>query len=115
MSANIINTKPLDRDGYLKRAFTRPVELSDGAIVNIRALPASLIVSGAQDTSLFEPANLLVQSLADENGQRLFADGEKSEAMTIDHTSLRVILDAIMELNGLQTANDGTAGDVEKN
>ena len=107
--------KPLNRDGYLKRVFAQPVTLTDGAVVNIRALPASLIVSGAQDTSLFETANLLVQSLVDESGVRLFDDNEKDNAMTIDHMSLRTILDAIMALNGLQPAKDGEAGDVEKN
>lgn len=116
MSQNAMKaTKALDRDGYLKRVFTQPVELSDGAIVNIRALPASIIVNGAQDASLFEPANLLVQSLVDEQGKRLFEDGEKDQAMTIDHTSLRAVLDAIMALNGLQPAKEGEAGDVEKN
>lgn len=108
-------TKPLDRDGYLKRVFTQPVELSDGAVVNIRALPASLIINGVQDTSLFEPANLLVQSLCDDSGKRLFEDGEKDQAMTIDHSSLRAVLDAIMTLNGLQSAKAGEVGDVEKN
>jgi hypothetical protein len=110
-------TKPLDRDGYMKRVFMQSVELAGGAIVNIRVLPASIIVNGAQDASLFEPANLLVQSLVDEQGQRLFADGEKDHAMTIDHTSLRTVLDAIVTLNGLQSAkeDEGGAGDAEKN
>ena len=114
MSQNAMK-KALDRDGYLKRVFTQPVELTDGAIVSIRALPASVIVNGAQDASLFEPANLLVQSLVDETGQRLFEDGEKDQAMTIDHSSLRKVLGAIMALNGLQPVKDGEVGDMEKN
>ena len=109
------NAKALNRDGYLKRVFMQPVELTDGAVVNIRALPASVIVNGAQDAALFEPANLLVQSLVDENGQRLFEDGEKDQAMTIDHSSLRTVLDAIVALNGLKPAKEGEAGELEKN
>jgi len=114
MPQNVVK-KALDRDGYLKRVFMQPVELTDGAVINIRALPASVIVNGAQDATLFEPANLLVQSLVDESGQRLFEDGEKDQAMTIDHTSLRAVLDAIMALNGLQPVKDGEVGDMEKN
>lgn len=108
--------KPLDREGFLKRIVTRPVALPDGSVVCIRALPASLIVSGAEDAEkTFESANMLVQSLCDEHGTLLFAEGEKDQAMTIDHMALKVILNEIIDLNGLKTPTKGEAGAPEKN
>jgi hypothetical protein len=96
--------KTLDRDGFLRRAVIREVALPGGANVCIRALSASVIVAGAENAAdVFEPANLLVCSLCDENGKLLFGEGEKSEAMTVDHMALKIILDAIMELNGLKS------------
>jgi hypothetical protein len=96
-------TKILDRDGFLNRAVIREVPLSDGSSVCIRALPASAIVAGAQDAaSAFEPANLLVQSLCDANGKLLFAQGDTSGVMAVDHLALKTILDAILDLNGLR-------------
>ena len=108
--------KPLDREGFLKRIVTKTVSLPDGSVVCIRALPASLIVSGAEDAAkTFESANMLVQSLCDENGKLLFAEGEKDQAMTIDHMALKVILEEILDLNGLKTPKEGEAGAPEKN
>ena len=110
------NMKPLDREGFLKRIVTRPATLPDGSVVCIRALPASLIVSGAEDsTNTFESANMLVQSLCDEHGTLLFSEGEKDQAMTIDHMALKVILEEILDLNGLKPAKEGEAGAPEKN
>lgn len=108
--------KPLDREGFLKRIVTRPVPLPDGSVVCIRALPASLIVSGAEDAAkTFESANLLVQSLCDEDGKLLFGAGEKDQAMTIDHMALKVILEEIVDLNGLKSPKEGEEGAPEKN
>ncbi|MDR2696035.1 MAG: hypothetical protein LBC79_06615 [Deltaproteobacteria bacterium] len=95
--------KTLDREGCLRRAVIREVLLPDGSSVCIRALSASVIVSGVDNAAdVFEPANLLVHSLCDESGRPLFGEGEKSEAMSVDHMALKVILDAIVELNGLK-------------
>ena len=108
--------KPLDREGFLKRIVTRPVPLPDGSVVCIRALPASMIVSGAEDAAkTFESANMLVQSLCDENGKLLFGEGEKQEAMTIDHMALKILLDEILDLNGLKPPKEGEEGAPEKN
>jgi hypothetical protein len=108
--------KPLDRDGFLKRAVTRDVFLSDGAVVRIRALPASMIVQGVADAKeVFDPANLLVKSLCDANGALMFSEGEKNEALTVDHQSLKTILDAIVELNGLGAGDTAGADAAEKN
>lgn len=108
--------KPLDREGFLKRIVTRPVPLPDGSVVCIRALPASLIVSGAEDAAkTFESANMLVQSLCDEDGKLLFGAGEKDQAMTIDHMALKVILEEIVDLNGLKSPKEGEEGAPEKN
>ena len=111
------NMKPLDREGFLKRIVTRPVTLPDGSVVCIRALPASLIVSGAEDAAkTFESANMLVQSLCDENGKLLFAEEEKELALTIDHMALKVILEEIVEINGLNPPTDkGEKGEPGKN
>ncbi|MCL1940031.1 MAG: hypothetical protein FWG04_05160 [Desulfovibrionaceae bacterium] len=107
--------KALDRDGFLKRAVIREVSLPDGSTVCIRALPASMLVAGADSAaSVFEPANLLVRSLCDENGALLFRDDEKSEIMAVDHMALKAILDAILELNGLGR-HETEAGSAEKN
>lgn len=95
--------KPLDREGFLKRIVTRPVTLPDGSVVCIRALPASLIVSGVEDAAkTFESANMLVQSLCDEDGKLLFSEGDKDQLMTIDYMGIKVILDEIIDLNGLK-------------
>ncbi|MDL2280150.1 hypothetical protein LJC15_05795 [Desulfovibrio sp. OttesenSCG-928-G11] len=114
MPQNIV--KPLDREGYLNRAVIKQIPLPDGSVVCIRALPASLIVSGAEDaTKTFESANMLVQSLCDENGKPLFTEGEKDQAMTIDHMALKVILKEILDLNGLRPPKEGEEGAPEKN
>lgn len=108
--------KPLDRQGFLQRIITKPVSLPDGSIVCIRALSASLIVSGAEDADkTFKPANMLIQSLCDEEGNRLFADGEEDQAMSIDHMALKIILEAILDLNGLKPSKEGEEGAPEKN
>jgi hypothetical protein len=107
--------KTLSRDAFLKRAVIREVPLDDNAVVCIRALPASLIVSGVDASGVFEPANLLVHSLCDGNGVLLFAGEEKAQAMTIDHLALKKILDAIIDLNGLRPAEAGEAAGPEKN
>jgi hypothetical protein len=93
----------LDREGFLQRAVIREVPLPDGAAVCIRALSASLLVAGADAAAgVFEPANLLVHSLCDASGRLLFAEEEKNAAMTVDHMALKIILDAILDLNGLK-------------
>lgn len=108
--------KPLDREGFMKRAVIRNVTLEDGSVVCIRALPASLIVSGAENAAkTFESANLLVQSLCDEEGELLFAEGETDQAMTIDHMSLKLLLDEILDLNGLKPPKEGEKETAEKN
>ncbi|MDR2489761.1 MAG: hypothetical protein LBD42_09805 [Desulfovibrio sp.] len=108
--------KPLDREGFLKRIVIRQVPLPDGSVVCVRALPASLIVSGAEDVAkTFESGNMLVQSLCDENGKPLFTEEEKDQAMTIDHMALKVILDEILDLNGLKPPKDGEEGAPGKN
>ena len=104
--------KTLDRDGYMKRFSFKDTELPDGSIVRIRALPASYIVDGAEER--FSPMSLLVNSLCDENGVLMFAENEGEQAMTVDGASLKIIMDAIMELNGLNRSGD-EAGSAEKN
>lgn len=106
----------LNRESYLKRSIVREVPLADGAVICIRALPASAIVNGAEDpVKTFTSENLLVQSLCDSEGNLLFADGEQGEAMRIDHASLRIIMDAILDLNGLRPAKGGKEEGPEKN
>lgn len=106
--------KPLTREGFLKRYTFRDVELVDGTAVRIRALPASYIVGGAEDR--FTPANLLINSLCDEGGALMFAAGEDDKAMTVDGASLKTIMDAILDLNGLApSASGGEASAAEKN
>lgn len=109
--------KALDREAYLKRVAKRHVPLPDGSVVCIRALPASLIVSGAEEAAkTFEAANLLVQSLCDEDGTLLFGPEETAMAMTIDHVGLKAVLDAIVDLNGLKPpAGKGVTDDAGKN
>jgi hypothetical protein len=104
--------KVLDRDGYLKRFAFKDAELPDGSIVRIRALSASYVIDGAEDR--FSPAKLLVNSLCDENGGLLFAEHESEQAMDVDSASLKNIMDAILELNGLKGSED-EAGSAEKN
>jgi hypothetical protein len=70
-------------------------------------------VGGEEDR--FSSASLLINSLCDENGEPLFAAGEGEQAMTVDGVSLKIILDAILALNGLATANTGEASAAEKN
>ena len=102
----------LDRDGFLKRAVIREVSLPDGSTVCIRALPASLIVSGSAtvDESVFAPANLLLHSLCGADGRLLFGENDKEAVMAVDHMALKIILDAILDLNGL-----APEGALEKN
>ena len=94
--------KVLDREGFLKRAVIREVSLSDGSIVYIRALSASTIVAGADGANVFAPANLLVHSLCDADGKLLFAEGDAGGVMAVDHMALKLILDAVLDLNGLK-------------
>ena len=108
--------RPLDREGFLKRVVMQQVELDADSIVCIRALPASVIVEGSDGKHNFEPANMLVHSLCDKDGVLLFTGEETAQAMTIDHISLKKILDAIVELNGLRIPETGgDAGEPEKN
>ncbi len=102
--------KTLDRDGFLKRFSFRDAALPDGSIVRIRALPARYVVDGPEDR--FSPVKLLVNSLCDENGELLFADDEGDQAMSVDSASLKIILDAVLDLNGLKRDEAGAA---EKN
>ena len=107
--------KFLDRDGFLKRIVIREVSLPDGTVVCIRALSAGAIIAGADNAGdSFEPANLLVKSLCDADGRLLFAESDKNKVMEVDHMALKVILDAILEMNGLKRNEDGT-GSAEKN
>jgi hypothetical protein len=104
----------LDREGFLQRAVIREVSLPGGSIVCIRALPASALVSGADgEADAFAPANLLIKSLCDENGRLLFKEGEGDVVMSVDHMALKSILNAILDLNGLATAQEGS--DLGKN
>lgn len=105
--------KPLDRAGYVKRFSFKDAELPDGSIVRIRALPASYLVDGPEER--FSPERLLTSSLCDENGALIFAENEGEKAMSVDGVSLRIIMDAIMELNALKRNADEEAGDAEKN
>lgn len=102
--------KTLDREGFLRRFSYKDVALPDGSAVRVRALPASYVVDGPDDR--FSPVNLLVSSLCDENGAPLFAGDEGEQAMAVDSASLRIILDAILDLNGLSRDE---AGAPEKN
>lgn len=104
--------KTLDREGFLKRFSFRDAQLPDGSIVRIRALPARYVVDGPEDR--FSPEKLLLHSLCDENGELLFAEDEGEQVMAVDSASLKVILDAVLELNGLARSEDGT-GSAEKN
>ncbi len=104
-------SKTLDREGFVKRFSYRDAVLPDGSIVRIRALPASYVVAGPEDR--FSPVKLLVHSLCDQDGSLLFAEDEGDAAMAVDSASLKIILDAVLELNGL-TQNDEASG-AEKN
>ena len=44
----------------------------------------------------------------------MFADNEGEQAMSVDGASLKIIMDAILELNGLKR-NEDEAGAAEKN
>jgi len=108
--------KTLNREGLLKRAVIKQVQLDENSAVCIRALPASMIVSGADGSNeVFETSNLLVHSLCDEEGKLLFSGDEKAETMTIDHLALKKLLEAIVELNGLKAKPDGEESEPEKN
>lgn len=98
--------KTLDREGFAKRFSYRDATLPDGSMVRVRALPASYVVSGAEDR--FSPVNLLLNSLCDENGALLFAEHEGDQVMAVDSASLKIILDTVLELNGMQR-EDGTS------
>lgn len=117
---NMQSPKPLDREAFLARVVTKPVTLSDGAVVNIRAIPASFFVVGSEQDEAaakehFGAANLLVQALVDENGQRMFADGETDQVMVIDNVSLHVLLEEILKFSGMAQPAPGEVGDIEKN
>lgn len=94
------NLRTLDREGFLKRFSFKDAALPDGSLVRIRALPARYVVDGPEDR--FAPVKLLVGSLCDENGTLLFAENEGEQAMSVDSASLKIILDAILDLNGLK-------------
>ena len=102
----------LDREGFLKRFTFSDVKLTDGSVVRIRALPASYIVNSADES--FSAANLLVHSLCDEDGELMFTKAESDQAMSVDAASLKTLIDAIIDLNGLKRADDET-GSAEKN
>ena len=104
--------KPLGKDAFVRRYTFKDVELSDGAVVRIKSLPASYIVSGKENA--FASANLLVHSLCEEDGRLMFAEGESDQAMTVDMASLNILMKAILELNGLTQA-EGEASAAEKN
>jgi len=102
----------LNREGFLNRFAFKDVELNDGATVRIRALPSSYIVSEVEGR--FASAKMLVNSLCNEDGTLMFTGEEGEQAMTIDMASLNLIMEAIVELNGLKK-NIGEASPAEKN
>ena len=109
--------KPLDRAGFLRRNL-RQVELPDGNVVCIRPLTARYLVDNAGDGGKFSPQNLLAESLVTEDGQRMFGPDEAEATLTLDLPSFKVLIDAIMELNGLVPlleGGDGDGGGAEKN
>lgn len=106
--------QPLDRQGYMRRNLKR-VELPGGDVVCIRPLSARYLVDNAEDGSAFEPAALLVKSLVDANGERLFADAETENALMLDLPSVTVLVDAILDLNGLRALPTAGDGEAEKN
>ena len=111
-----IKPQPLNREGFLKRVVVKEVRLDEESSVCIRALPAKILVEGDNDSKdTFATANLLVNSLCDANGQLLFADGEKDQALSVDHVALRKLIDAIIELNGLKSPVEGETSMAEKN
>ena len=111
-----VKSTPLNRDGFMRRAVIREVQLDEDSVVCIRALPASMFFAGNEDPQkTFEPANLLVQSLCDKDGALLFAGEETDRVMTVDHMALKKILDAIIDLNGLKAPVGSEAGEPEKN
>lgn len=107
----------LNRESFLKRVVVEPVELSNGDTVYIRALPASMIVGVDQDAlgENLKAGNMLVHSLCDADGKRLFADDEGTAALTVDLASLKVLTDAINTLNGFTASRSDTQEQAEKN
>lgn len=98
--------KPLDRQGFLRRNV-REVELPDGNVVCIRPLSAGYLVrntgtDGKLAEKAFSAESMFVESLTDADGNRLFGPEEKDAALTIDVRSFQVLLDAILDLNGLR-------------
>ena len=107
--------KPLDRAGFMRRNI-KQVELPDGNVVCIRPLTARYLVENAQDGKRFSPEVLLAESLVTEDGERLFGPDEAAETMTIDLPSFNVLVQAVMELNGLKPVGDSEdGGGAEKN
>ena len=106
----------LNRESFLKRVVVEAVELPNGDTVYIRAVPASMVISGDKESVAknLESGNMLVQSLCDADGTRLFNDGENNDALTIDLASLNVITRAINKLNGF-TLGDDAQEQAEKN
>ena len=108
---------PLSREAFLKRIVIKSVQLDGGSTVCIRALPASMIVGTKEEdaSKVFEAANLLAHSLCDENGNLFFSGEEKDKVMTVDHVSLKKIMDAIVDLNGLNPGKNSEESDPGKN
>ena len=105
--------KPLDRQGFLRRNV-REVELPDGNVVCIRPLSAGYLVrntgaDGKLAEKAFSAESMFVESLTDADGNRLFGPEEKDAALTIDVRSFQVLLDAILDLNGLRPVMNADA------
>lgn len=108
--------RTLTRESYLARAVVKPVDLPDGSVVHIRALPAAMLIDSNKSTDeVFGTANMLVHSLCEADGELMFAEGEQGDAMSVDYASLQAILAAILALNGLTPVKQGETDIVEGN
>lgn len=94
------------------RRPVKDVMLDDNAGVRIQALPAAVLVNAAENPDSLKTGAMLVKSLVDENGQRLFKDGEEEDALNcIDSAAMHKIIEGINALNGFNKA----VKDAEKN
>lgn len=103
-----MSQKITNKDGFFNRSKkVNPVTLPDGSTVFVRKLSEK----STQELSQFgsnEKAHeglrfVVLNTLANENGERLLTDGDADKLREVDFDEIRAISDAAMEFSGLKT------------
>jgi hypothetical protein len=102
----------LSKDTLFGRVIVKKITLSTGDVVHIFPLPAREIVNNAD----IKMEKLIHRSLCDANGLPFFTGEDDTErTLTLPLADFNILAQAVVELNGMKSADSDAAGQAEKN